>query len=380
MAEPRTVSIKRRATDEPPDVLLLTQNKRPATGLRYVRQDGQADATRIESESKVDQSKPTHVQDAPASQRRQAQTKRFFHLNRIPSVTGKRKQIDGPVAIFVEKRLKSEDHSSRESTNEEQVESTTTTATEQPLKRPGKSAAVTRPAARPTAQPESEADRRQVEQLANYMHEAALDEFKREQNNITQTRPASAQRRVVTPKLTAEQSRELHRRRAATSGSVSLSKDIDMEDESHYVYDTYILAPASELGADESSISSGMDNVGYLVILDEDESLWQTYLEDEPSDKDWNSDEEDENAEDYYGADYPEDELESDDEFDRNPYACRERAGSDDEAWDEDAHADGYSDDDEYDRTMNPFKCSTMTTPKQFAKYLNGTGAANDSD
>ncbi|KXL46485.1 MAG: hypothetical protein FE78DRAFT_166033 [Acidomyces sp. 'richmondensis'] len=100
-----------------------------------------------------------------------------------------------------------------------------------------------------------------------------------------------------------------------------------------------------------------LGDVGYLIISEDDQSVWETYLEDETSDKGWDTDDEDENAEDYYGADYPEDELPSDDEFDRNAYHFRNRGNSDEESWDEDTGA--YSED-EYDRLMNPWKGSRL--------------------
>ncbi|KAB8801897.1 hypothetical protein FH972_026718 [Carpinus fangiana] len=58
-------------------------------------------------------------------------------------------------------------------------------------------------------------------------------------------------------------------------------------------------------------------NIGYLVIDDSDEALWQTYASDlvpEEEEDDWDSEQDDENAENYYGADYPEEEVNSGEE------------------------------------------------------------------
>ncbi|EGP88731.1 uncharacterized protein MYCGRDRAFT_108533 [Zymoseptoria tritici IPO323] len=119
-------------------------------------------------------------------------------------------------------------------------------------------------------------------------------------------------------------------------------------------------------GAVQVDDSIDTANVGYLVITDEDQDVWETYLEDDPSDKDWNSDEDDENAEDWYGADYPDDEMASDDEFGRGEHGYRARGAADDEEWDEDT---GAFSDDEYERQMNPWR---KQTPQSFARYLNG--------
>ncbi|KAI7688680.1 hypothetical protein KC322_g12119, partial [Hortaea werneckii] len=109
----------------------------------------------------------------------------------------------------------------------------------------------------------------------------------------------------------------------------------------------------------------------YLVITEEDEALWEAYMEDLQSDKDFDSDDEDENAEGYYAADYPEDDLASDDEFGRNAYGYRRHGDSDNEEWDEDTGAH-YSDD-EQEFAKHPWK---TRTPKQWEKYF-GQG---DSD
>ena len=126
-------------------------------------------------------------------------------------------------------------------------------------------------------------------------------------------------------------------------------------------------ALASTGGAADARADVGveMGNVGYLVITEEDQPIWETFFDSEGSSKEWDTDDEDENAEDYYGADYPEDELASDDEHGRNAYGFRAKGASDDEEWDEDTGV--YSDDEEHDRMMNPWKTKT---PSNFAKYL----------
>ena len=114
--------------------------------------------------------------------------------------------------------------------------------------------------------------------------------------------------------------------------------DTDEIDERGYIYDTYVLQDATDFDINAASAS----RVGILVITEEDQPIWQTYLDDAESDEEQRSDEEDSNAEDYYGADYPEDELDSDDEKDIDAYQYRHGA-SDDEAYGSDDDYVAYS-------------------------------------
>ena len=366
MSEPKIVNLKRRITDEPPDVLVFSKPKRPTTSLHYVRRESEKGVTSVTQQSippkEASSQSTSQVETTSAQSQQQERGKRIFHLNRIPDVLRKRKGTADGIATFVEKRVKSEHHAAQGADDEPQFESESQAT---PLKRPSKNAAVkSTTAATPKA--ETEEERQRMEILANYMHQAALDEIQREQTAVANSQQNTQAKRNGAPKLTGQRSKEIHQRRVATNGSMGLGNDIEMDSESDYVYDTYVLAPTSETGASaQVHTLDSFANVGYLVISEQDESLWETYLEDEPSDKDWDTDEEDENAEDHYGADYPEDEVASDDEYDRNVYGYRAHGASDDEEWDEDTGA--YSDD-EYDRMMSPFK--NKTTLKQFEKYL----------
>ena len=71
--------------------------------------------------------------------------------------------------------------------------------------------------------------------------------------------------------------------------------DVDMmdldSDEGDFVYDTYVRQPDTAVSLDEMN-----GNIGILVITEEDQEVWESYIEDEDSDKDWNSEEEDENG------------------------------------------------------------------------------------
>ncbi|KAI1610556.1 hypothetical protein EDD36DRAFT_467616 [Exophiala viscosa] len=109
----------------------------------------------------------------------------------------------------------------------------------------------------------------------------------------------------------------------------------DREDE--YIYETYIRVPYDD--KTQHTLDLSPNNIGVLVITEEDEDLWLKYV-DSDDDSDW--DDEDSNAEDNPANDYPEDEVSSDDEYGYNAYKYRHQA-SDDEAFDEDEDADGTS-------------------------------------
>jgi hypothetical protein len=71
-------------------------------------------------------------------------------------------------------------------------------------------------------------------------------------------------------------------------------EDFDMDDaevEGDYVYDTYIRHPVSPNTTIETTAS-----IGHLVISEEDEELWQTYIDDDADDKEFDTDEEDSNG------------------------------------------------------------------------------------
>jgi hypothetical protein len=88
--------------------------------------------------------------------------------------------------------------------------------------------------------------------------------------------------------------------------------DVDSED---YVYDTYVrevIMPDAD-----GKILAPEATVGLIVLTVEDEEWW---FEEDESDREFDTDDEDSNAEEYYANDYPEDEVDSDDEFERDPY------------------------------------------------------------
>ncbi|KIX06512.1 uncharacterized protein Z518_04488 [Rhinocladiella mackenziei CBS 650.93] len=119
---------------------------------------------------------------------------------------------------------------------------------------------------------------------------------------------------------------------------------ISKDQEDDYVYETYIRVRYDDETQNPPHGANPRTNIGLLIIEEEDEGLWQKYVDSE-DDTDW--DEEDSNAEDNPSNDYPEEEISSDDEYGYNVYKYRHH-GSDDEAYD-----DGDDDDDDDDGGRN---------------------------
>ncbi|KAK1820326.1 hypothetical protein LTR12_005189 [Friedmanniomyces endolithicus] len=279
--------------------------------------------------------------------------RRVFHLKKPTSAVGggqKAGQGVGTddranVATFVEARVDAQASSHIAADAPTPATSAEVQAPAQPLKRPSRGLAM---AARGQRM-ETVQDQARLELVANNLHQFALSE-------ITN---APKPKVTILPKYAGRRRNMEQAPAAATEPRIRDDEDMDMDSEGDYIYETYILAPSDGAAAtaDISMSDAEPANIGYLIITDEDQSVWETYIEDEPSDPDYDTDEEDENAEDYYGADYPEDEMASDDEGGRNAYGYRANGGSDGEEWDEDTGA--HSDDEEFGRSLDPWKART---------------------
>lgn len=294
MAEPNVVKLKRKRTDEPVDYLLLQGAGELPNKKRYVRREKDNNDSRTSAEAERPLGNDSASQSA-WNISKQSTEKRVFELQRKPvAASRKRADTEEDIATFVEKKQRNHHIPA---TTIKQKASAEDSELLRPLKRPGQGSSL-RTATKPTPQVETDIERKQMEALAAYMHSAALSELSAKPS----TKPAP----VSMPTLSSARSQALHRQRAATNGSISA---MDLDDEDSYVYDTYILAPTTDLGAVQAD-ELGTGSVGYLVITEDDRSLWETYLEEDGSEGDWDSEEDDENAENYYGAEYPEEEEE----------------------------------------------------------------------
>ena len=374
MLGPGQLRVKRKRNEPAPDTLIVEpQHKRAYTDeaaalkLKYVRQqeaifDTALAASHASGEEHMQRMQQRSQDQSSSDEWRGAQgRRRIFLLARSRHPQGaKRKQA--AIATLVETSTKRNVKVTL-SKNFEAIVPSDPEPT--PFKRPGRSAVVARAASHPlrTRVPNGAQQQERLEALANDMHQFTLDEL------------ASVPKPKVTavPKLSAARSRDLHRQRVESAAARQII-DHDMADaeDEDYIYDTYVLAPVEESAAvDEPTKSNG--DIGYLILTEDDQSIWEAYIEDETVETE-SSDDDDENAEGHYGADYPEDELGSDDEFDRNAYGYRRNGDSDNEEWDEDTG--NYSGDEE-EKAMRAWRTKT---PGQFAKYLDGKGHDGDGD
>nr|POE58979.1 hypothetical protein CFP56_24249 [Quercus suber] len=365
MSGPERLRLKRKVGDRPPDQLIVeetTPKKRSFTNSEHQRYVLRSD---VEPLNSITTPQGPVVRSGAHSDVENSGARRTFRLSRtgtgsLASRKKRRARNDGLVVTVEERAVGQNDRMDVDSVRFGDDHGPPPSTT-QPLKRPGRGSAVRPPQQRGDIHVQSTqtsarngVEQPNVQSIANNLHQFALEELaKTDKPKMTSM-----------PHLTGSQSRDLHRQRTAmaqtqTTPVPAADVDVAMEDEGSggaYVYDTYVLVPSSETAADE--YASG-HNVGYIVITDDDAETWEMYMEDETSDKDWDSADEDENAERYHGADYPEDELASDDEDGRGAYGYRNHAGNVEvvvmmdpsrdsrtrRIWQAKAHADGAPDD-----------------------------------
>ncbi|KAK7225864.1 hypothetical protein V2G26_013867 [Clonostachys chloroleuca] len=119
------------------------------------------------------------------------------------------------------------------------------------------------------------------------------------------------------------------------SGEDGMEEDGDDGD---WVIDEYVRIPAHSMAMDTSPADVG------VLVLEGEEDDYLFFGPEREDDDDLIDEDEDENAENHYTADYPEDEVESDDEFGRNPYHYRNMNASDDEEFDNDRYSEASDD------------------------------------
>lgn len=87
----------------------------------------------------------------------------------------------------------------------------------------------------------------------------------------------------------------------ATTSNPNTLDDIEMLDEADdedYVYDTYMRYSEPQAAISMDTTAPGTGAIGFLVITDEDQDLWEVFGEDEDdSEQDWDSEQDDENGE-----------------------------------------------------------------------------------
>lgn len=142
-------------------------------------------------------------------------------------------------------------------------------------------------------------------ELAEQLQQVALQESQyMNGSSITTGNVLSNPNAKIKPKAHPLRFRD---RQGQSNGDVAndLEAETDAEDDTEYVYDTFVRqdAPSSHAAPGTSTDPlQGLNpgNFGIMVIDEEYKELWETYGEDDDSDKDWNSEEEDENGKLYF--------------------------------------------------------------------------------
>lgn len=314
MEGPTTVRLQRRRHELPPDKLFVERkggkrkfHESVDEGALYIRQNRGKDTSAGQAEFA---NAPDKTQNEPPT-RPTLETRRTFHLKQ-PSgqdtKSRKRKQDDDSLATFVEKRHEKRQRntdgdtpttSSLHEIDEGPKESTPSA----PLKRPGRGSAIDpRNKSKPAhSEMESVSARQQREMaaLAEEMHQFALAELAKTPKPEIKTKP----------KLTPSRSRALHNKQNSASQPASQTKDAEddsmIDSDGEYVYDTYVLAPAPQPVPTPIDANNPVEttktlaipsNVGYLIITEDDEDLWETYIHDLEGSDSEPTDEDDENG------------------------------------------------------------------------------------
>lgn len=318
MDGPNTVRLQRRRNELPPDQLYVERRpggKRkhdPSTNDAapgyYVRQrrDISGRSSRPSSSAGNNTSSTGDVASTqPAASI--LEQRRIFHLKHSSSPlapsgqstkTRKRKQND-EFATVVEKKQKKVEADNAATSFHQTDEDETPSA---PPKRPGRGSAL-KPRTNKTDPVKAENEnivarqQRELAALAQEMHQFALDELAKTPKPQIKTKP----------KLTPARSRALHENHVPASPSRSAAptndadEDTAMDSDNEYVYDTYVLAPAPTTSDVQNPVETHKtlaipSNVGYLIITEDDEQLWETYIHDLENSDSEPTDEDDENG------------------------------------------------------------------------------------
>lgn len=310
MDGPNHLRMKRRRDELPPDQLFVERSAKrtqsvslnPTQGY-YVRQKEATEDVKPPTKSTGHDG---HIDLSTQS----AKQRREYHLARAAQNTPsrKRKQNDD-LATVVEKKQRKFNNATTDTTEASHEFNNDSPIPPSPakIKRPGRGSALRPRTNHPkpdAAKSENVAARQQAElnALAQEMHQFALDELAKTPKPQIKTKP----------KLTPSRSRALHQEHATATPSQANPQNKDFEEDDaidsdgEYVYDTYILAPAplptpSAATTADNAIETPKtlaipSNVGYLIISEDDEELWENYMHDLEGSDSEPTDEDDENG------------------------------------------------------------------------------------
>lgn len=312
MDGPNTVRLQRKRNELPPDQLYVERKRKHDQQIEetrgyYIRQKRETDtppSTQVNSELQNNEN-AENGPSAPSA----LEARRVFHLKHSSPLassvqspkTRKRKSVDDFATVVEKRKKKAEGSESVVPLNRIDEDDAQDSAPSAPPKRPGRGSAIRPQANKPNpVKPEDEnvvaRQKREAAALAQEMHQFALDELAKTPKPQIKTKP----------KLTPSRSRTLHEQHVPASPSrAAPSKETDedtaMDSDSEYVYDTYVLAPApNSLGtSDPINVHKTLSipsNVGYLIITEDDEQLWETYMHDLEGSDSEPTDEDDENG------------------------------------------------------------------------------------
>jgi len=138
---------------------------------------------------------------------------------------------------------------------------------------------------------------RMVDALQKFaLEEAARDEA-REKPKVTSIPKKPVQRfRDRNPEAYAAKIAQKQPHVSANDQS-HVDVDSDSSDEDDYVYDTYVRAKEPVMLPTMEDGDSAHEKIGYIVITERDQPFWETYFEEDDSDKEFDTDDDDENGE-----------------------------------------------------------------------------------
>jgi hypothetical protein len=315
MDGPSTVRLQRRRNELPPDQLFVERRlaekrkEHPSEdGTRgyYVRQKRDTDNSDLPSSQADLSGNNAESLRNVGSSLSALEARRIFHLKHAsplaPSVqsskTRKRKQSDDFATVVEKKQKKVDPDNSASSLQPIDEDDAPTSTPSAPPKRPGRGSALRPQANKPDpvkAENENIVARQQRElaALAQEMHQFALDELAKTPKPQIKTKP----------KLTPSRSRALHEKQAPASPSrAAPTNNADDEDTAMDSDSEYVLAPAPTSLDMQDPVNTKKEplvvpsNVGYLIITEDDEQLWETYIHDLEGSDSEPTDEDDENG------------------------------------------------------------------------------------
>ncbi len=137
-------------------------------------------------------------------------------------------------------------------------------------------------------------------QLAGQLQQIALEEIQAQEKQSNNLNPPQLKTQPKPPKPRPSRSQQSVDNHSTDNVMIDAA---DIDEDSLYVFDTYVRSSAGQDGANDNvdlniealrGMSSG--NFGIIVIDDDQEELWETYGQYQESDVEWNSEEEDENG------------------------------------------------------------------------------------